>query len=178
MSTIIEPKGNPVMASKAIRLKNDVPKAVFTVEQLFAAAFGPKPMEYHEKSLFGWRPLAMNPDALPFNDDKPAPRDRATPTDPHSGIKIYETEALIVVEVELPAIDEESLHLEISGHTLIIRGKRLSPKAANRSSSAGRTQREIQHSIQLPVLARPGEVRARLNGNIIRVIIRKRQPAE
>jgi HSP20 family molecular chaperone IbpA len=166
------------MASKAIRLKSDIPKSVFTVEQLFSAAFGPEPFEYHRKSLFGWRPLALSPDDLRFGDERPATMAESSSAESHSGVKVYETEALIVVEVELPAIDEESLYLEISGNMLIIRCKRLIPKEADRGRITRKSDREVQRCIQLPVIARPGEVRARLNGDIIRVMIRKRQPAE
>lgn len=166
------------MASKAIRLKSDIPKSVFTVDQLFSAAFGPEPIEYHRKSLFGWRPLAMNPDDLRLEVEKPAATIGASSPESHSGVKVYETEALIVVEIELPAIDEESLYLEISGNMLIIRGNRLIPKQADRGRITKKSDREVKRCIQLPVIARPGEVRARLNGDIIRVMIRKRQPAE
>jgi HSP20 family molecular chaperone IbpA len=166
------------MASKAIRLKNDIPKSVFTVDQLFSAAFGPEPFEYHRKSLFGWRPLALNPDDLRFGVEKPETAAGGSSSESHSGVKVYETEALIVVEVELPLIDEESLYLEISGNMLIIRGNRLFPSAADNARTAKKTDREVQRCIQLPVIARPGEVRARLNGSIIRVMIRKRHPAE
>jgi len=159
------------MASQAIRLKSDVPQAVFTVEQLFAAAFGPEPLDYHYKSLFGWRPLALNPDGPPLGSEKPAPGSQP-------GVTVYETEALIVVEVEMPAIEEESLYLEISGNMLIIRGNRLHPGNPNRGRTARRTAKEVHRCVQLPVIARPGEVRARLNGNIIRVVIRKRQAVE
>jgi HSP20 family molecular chaperone IbpA len=174
----IKPKGNPAMASRAVRLKNEVPKAVFTVEQLFAAAFGPEPLEYHRKSLFGWRPLPLNPGGFPFKVENPVPTARTLSPEAHPGVKVYETEALIVVEVELPAIEEESLYLEISGSMLIIRGNRLFPEATHRTGTARRADKEVQRRIQLPVIARPGEVRARLNGNIIRVMIRKRHPAE
>jgi HSP20 family molecular chaperone IbpA len=166
------------MASRAIRLKSDVPQAVFTVEQLFAAAFGPSPLDYHYKSLFGWRPLALNADGLPLGSEKPEPTDRVSPSQPQPGVTVYETETLIVVEVEMPAIDEESLYLEISGNSLIIRGKRLSPKKADRGRTTRRSAKEVHRCIQLPVIARPGEVRARLNGNMIRVVIHKRQAVE
>jgi HSP20 family molecular chaperone IbpA len=166
------------MASRAIHMKKDVPKADFTVEQLFAAAFGPKPLEYHHKSLFGWRPLALNPDGFPLGSENPVPPDRTLSPESQSGVKVYETETLIVVEVELPAIEEESLYLEISGYMLIIRGNRLFPKSADRGHTAKSAAEEVHRCIQLPVFARPGEVRARLYGNIIRLMIRKRHPAE
>jgi HSP20 family molecular chaperone IbpA len=175
--TCIKPKGKSAMASKAIRLKSDVSKAVFTVEQLFAAAFGPEPIEYHHKSLLGWRPLVQNPDDFPFRSEEPTPPDQPSLSDAPPGVKVYETEALIVVEVELPAIEEDSLYLEISGYMLIIRGNRLHPNASNRVHAARHAEQEVHRCIQLPVFARPGEVRARLDGNIVRVMIRKRHQA-
>lgn len=166
------------MASRAVRLKKDIPKADFTVEQLFAAAFGPTPIEYHKKSLFGWRPLALSPEDFQLGRENPAPVGRPSSSEPQPGVKVYETEALIVVEVELPAIDEESLYLEISGYMLIIRGNRLFPNSAKRGRTAKHPAEEVHRCIELPVIARPGEVRARLNGNIIRLMIRKRHPAQ
>jgi HSP20 family molecular chaperone IbpA len=167
------------MASKAIRLKNDVPKAVFTVDQLFAAAFGPEPIEYHNKSLLGWRPLPINPEGFPFeNENQPPTTDSSSSSNSQSGVKVYETDALIVVEVELPAIEEDSLYLEISGYMLIIRGTRLHRDVPKRRRATAPVDRVIHRNIQLPVFARPGEVRARLEGNIIRVMILKRHPSE
>ena len=166
------------MASKAVRLKSNVPKAVFTVDQLFAAAFGPEPIEYHNKSLLGWRPVAMSPDGFPYGVQKQSSAVGASSAESQSGVKVYETDSLIVVEVELPAIDEDSLYLEISGYMLIIRGTQLPLEAPNRPHAAKRIEKAVHRCVQLPVIARPGQVRARLEGNVVRVMIRKRLPSE
>jgi HSP20 family molecular chaperone IbpA len=166
------------MTSKAIRSMRGIPKADFTVDQLFEAAFGSEPLEYHHKSLLGWRPLAVAPESSMRWVKKPIPADKPPISHTPPGVKVYETEALIVVEVELPAIDEESLYLEISGYLLIIRGTRMPTNDFNHGMAARYTDRKIHRCIQLPVIAKPGEVRARLEGNIVRVMIRKREQAD
>ena len=120
----------------------------------------------------------MNTGGLLSGSQNPEPEDRASSSQPQPGVTVYETESLVVVEVEMPAIEEESLYLEISGNSLIIRGNRLSPKKSNHGRTAKRSDKEVHRCIPLPVIARPGEVRARLNGNIIRVVIRKRHAVE
>jgi HSP20 family molecular chaperone IbpA len=172
----INPKGKSAMTSKAIRSAKDVPKAAFTIEQLFEAAFGPEPLEYHHKSLLGWRPLALAPGSPSHWVEQAAPP--GTGYEPPAGVKVYETETLIVVEVELPAIDEESLYLEISGYMLIIRGNPPRPNSSSHRMAARYNKKKVHRCIQLPVLAKPGEVRARLQGNTVRVMIRKRQQAD
>jgi HSP20 family molecular chaperone IbpA len=161
------------MAPKAIHLKRGVQNIYITVDQLFEAAFGPAPREYQHKSLLGWRPLT--PDFAPSPLwSKNMPRDDMEKhAVPSPGVKVYETEALIVVEVELPPIEEESLYIEISGDLLIIRGNRVPAKAYSRSKSHKQAVRKVYRYVQLPVTASPGEVRARLEGNTVRVMIRK-----
>ncbi len=162
------------MTSRAIHLKRGFQKEYITIDQLFEAAFGPARREYRHKSLLGWRPLAPNcttPGV--WVENKTSVDADATSVQP-PGVKLYETDELIVVEVELPAIEEDSLYLEISGDLLIIRGNRLPAKAVGRSPNHRKADRKVQRFIQLPVNARPGEVRARLEGNTIRVMIRKK----
>jgi HSP20 family molecular chaperone IbpA len=174
----IEAKGKSAMASKALRLIKGVPKAAFTIEQLFEAAFGPEPLEYHFKSLLGWRPLSLATRSSSHWVENAVSADRPATLDPPAGVKVYETEALIVVEVELPAIDEDSLYLEISGYMLIIRGNPLPPDNSSHRLAARYNDKKVHRCIQLPILAKPGEVRARLEGNIVRVMIRKRLQAD
>ncbi len=161
------------MASKAIHLKRGFQKEYITVEQLFEAAFGPASREYRHKSLLGWRPLAPAYTAPGSWAENKSPDGPDRTSAPPPGVKMYETDDLIVVEVELPAIDEDSLYLEISGDLLIIRGNRLRTKATKQPPAHKKAGRKLQRFIQLPVNARPGEVRARLEGNTIRVMIRK-----
>jgi len=161
------------MTSKAIHLKRGFQKAYVTVDQLFEAAFGTASREYRHKSLLGWRPLAPDYTAPgSWAENKTTAGPERSPVSP-PGVKMYETDDLIVVEVELPAIEEDSLYLEISGDMLIIRGNRLPAKTTRRPPARRKAGRKVQRFIQLPVNARPGEVRARLEGNTIRVMIRK-----
>ena len=161
------------MASKAIHLKRGFQNEYTTVEQLFEAAFGPKPLEYRHKSLLGWCPLSLDWATLGnWSADMP-PDGMERPSMPSPGVKVYETDALVVVEVELPPIDEDSLYLEISGDLLIIRGNRLPAGAKRRPQGQNNPCRKVHRYIQLPLNAKPGEVRARLEGNTVRVTIRK-----
>jgi HSP20 family molecular chaperone IbpA len=161
------------MAPKAIHLKRGVQNIYISVDQLFEAAFGSTPREYQNKSLLGWRPLA--PDFAPppyWTKHKPlGATDVSAAKAP--GVKVFETDEMIVVEVELPPIVEESLYLEISGDLLIIRGNRVPARARNNHRSPKQTGKKVYRYVQLPITAKPGEVRARLEGNTVRVMIRK-----
>lgn len=166
-------KGYFKMASKAIHLKKGFRDTRVTVDQLFEAAFGPKPRQYQHESLLGWRPLATDsvPAALQVQKETAGRTDR--PFVPPPGVKVYETEELVVVEVELPAIEKESLHLEISGDLLIIRGNRIPVKPSRPLKNHRRKGPMIYRYIQLPVFVKPGEVKARLEGYTVRVTIAK-----
>jgi HSP20 family protein len=41
---------------------------------------------------------------------------------------LYETEKELIVELDVPGFDEEQLALEVSDHTLIVRGERVKAK--------------------------------------------------
>jgi HSP20 family molecular chaperone IbpA len=166
------------MAPKAIHLKRGLQDIYITVDSLFEAAFGPTPREYQHKSLLGWRPLA--PDSHPASQRIQSRRGNRAERSPYQspGVKLFETEALIVVEVELPPIEEQSLYLEISGDMLIIRGNRVSAATSNRPGQRKQAPRKVYRYVQLPVVARPGEVRARLEGHVVRVMIRKAEAHE
>jgi HSP20 family molecular chaperone IbpA len=167
------------MASKATHLKRGIQNVYITVDQLFEAAFGPVPREYPRKSLMGWRPLsAEGPSAPPFPSENRGSLNPDSSAFPPPGVKIFETDAVIVVEVELPAIEQESLYLEISGDLLIIRGNRVPSAALDRSDTRKPAGRTVHRYVKLPVMARPGKVRARLEGNTVRVIIHKQNAIE
>jgi len=162
------------MAPKAIHLKRGVQNVYITVDQLFDAAFSSTTREYQHKSLLGWRPLTPDFTSPPHRSKNKSRDNTQTPAAPSPGVKVYETDEMIVVEVELPPIVEESLYLEISGDLLIIRGDRIPARARNRDKSHKQTTRKVYRYVQLPVAARPGEVRARLEDNSVRVMIRKK----
>lgn len=161
------------MASKAIHLKRGFKNAFITVDELFEAAFGRKPGRYRTESLLGWRPLV--PDSVPsaFRLQEKAAGHGKRPSVTPPDVKVYETEELIVVEVELPAIEKESLYLEISGDLLIIRGNRVPDEQRRHIKPSQKTGRAVYRYVQLPVVVKPGEVRARLDGHVVRVTINK-----
>jgi HSP20 family molecular chaperone IbpA len=162
------------MASKAIRLKRGLQNVYITVNQLFEAAFGPTPRDFKHKGLLGWRPLEPDSATPPIWAKSTTPVGIERPLFPSPGVKMFETDDLIVVEVELPAIEEESLYLEISGDLLIIRCTRVPAGAATSpSESLKKADRKVQRLIHLPVFASAGDVRARLEGQTVRIMIRK-----
>ena len=162
------------MAPKAIHLKRGVQNKDISVDQLFEAAFGRTQGDYRHKSLFGWRPLTPDSTPPPFWTKNEPGDGRKRAAVPSPGVKVYETEDVVVVEVELPPIEQESLYIEISGDLLIIRGNQIPvARAAGRSKSHKKTAGKVYRYVQLPITASPGEVRARLDGNTVRVMIRK-----
>ncbi len=161
------------MAYKAIHLRRGSQNIYITIDKLFEVAFGPTPRDYRLKSLMGWRPLVQNSESSAFGD-KEGPSIEPDPSSCSSpGVIVYETEALIVVEVELPPIQEDSLYIEISGDLLIIRGRQATASPSKRVKAGIRRPKIVHRYVQLPVIAKPGEVRARLEGNTVRVIILK-----
>lgn len=162
------------MAIKARHLRRGVQYTDITVDNLFKAAFGRTPREYQRMSLLGWRPLSPDFTDLLFKVAKRPPDAGQRPFVPPPGVKLHETKELIVVEVELPPIDQESLYIEITGDLLIIRGTLIPASAQKRSKAWKRAGKNVHRYIQLPVFARPGEVRARLEGNTVRVLIHKK----
>jgi len=160
------------MTYKAIRLQRRG-HAPITIDKLFEAAFGSRRENYPRKSLMGWRPLAQDPEtSIPDTGSEPAlPEKDESLAHSSPGVKLYETDSLIVVEVELPPIVEDSLFIEISGDLLIIRGRQLTDTPGG---EAGRHRAKLVHRyVQLPIIAEPGKVRARLQGNTVRVTIPK-----
>ena len=159
------------MTPKARRLRNHLTHIAISVDELFAAAFYKSQIIYQRKSLLGWRPVVA--DAPPDDsqeDEKPftesGPRFSNSPD-----VKIRETSETIIIEVELPDIDEESLYLEVSGDLLIIKAE----KRARRQFESGK-QPVVHRYVKLPVAAVPGNIQARLDGPLLRIKISKSFP--
>jgi HSP20 family molecular chaperone IbpA len=143
-----------------------------TIDRLFTAAFGPSDVAYQRASLCGWRSLASNAQLDPLLGDHEDGPSRTTENGP--GVAILETAIGFTIEIDMPDIKEESLYLEVSGDTLIIRGERAEPTAPPPSPANRRLKHALfQKIIRLPVLAHPGQVRAKLKGDTIRINIAK-----
>lgn len=158
------------MAPKARHL-NKVPLNWYqTVDRLFAVAFMQSTAAYRRVSLCGWRPLSPGAQLQPLltatEDGAPWAQDNET------GVVIQDTETGISIEIEVPEIKEESLYLEVSGDTLIVRAESVEPLKPSQVNS-NKNRFLFQRFIHLPVEANPGQVQARLVGRTIRVIITK-----
>jgi HSP20 family molecular chaperone IbpA len=163
------------MTTRALHRTKDSTRLATTINRLFRSAFHSSEAVYRRESLMGWRPLRLDETVRKGRPgNKPAPRND-TPAAHPPGVTIRETDDQVVIEVELPWIKADSLYIEISGDLLIIRGEREAEKAkAPGDSPVQAGERMVHRYIQLPMIARPGEVRARLDGNTVRVNISKR----
>lgn len=158
------------MAPKAQHISKAPLNWYKTVDRLFAAAFNQSSSAFKHASLCGWRPLSPGVQLQPLLTGGEDDGQWAVMDSP--GVVILETETGFRIEIEIPEIKEESLYLEVSGETLIVRGERTEPlEPSPEQSIKGRFF--FERFIQLPVEVRPGQVRARLLGHIIRVVITK-----
>lgn len=163
------------MASKATHLHNTPLNLDKAIERLFQVAFESSVAAFVKDSLCGWGLHLSLPQAniLPSigdwrNDDHLAPENT-------NGVVIQETDKNIVIKIEAPHLKAESLYLEISGYLLIVRGEHT--RGVRPDRHPGWTNQDGLHFerlIMLPVLVRPGDIRARLVGRTIKINIVKR----
>jgi HSP20 family molecular chaperone IbpA len=162
------------LASRAIHLRKAPQNKEVIVERLFEAAFRAPFAGYRRKSLCGWGlvldypPDAAKPLHREFEHRQPAPPDNM------DGVVIRETVDAILLEIEVPHLKAESLYLEISGNLLIVRGERIAgaPPAPQAGDNDGDVL-NFERLIVLPAPARPGQVRARLVGHVVKINILK-----
>ena len=161
------------MTPKARPLKNDLPHIAISVDELFTAAFHKSHRIYQRESLLGWRPVTFEPTASYPHEEPPLVHPEAPRFSNSPDVKIRESAETIIIEIELPDIDEESLYLEVSGDLLIIKAERTTtvqhPSGAKKSPKASLVHRYVK----LPVAARPGNIQARLDGSLLRIKISK-----
>lgn len=163
------------MASRAIHLRKAPQDKNTIVERLFEAAFRAPDASYRQKSLCGWSlVLVYPPDVTKPLLHETADR-QSVPLDDTDDVVIRETDDAIVLEIEVPHLKAESLYLEISGNLLIVRGERIA--GAPPAPQAGNNNRDVlnfERLVVLPAPARPGQVRARLVGHVVKINILKR----
>ncbi len=160
------PKAHPIGKVPSSRHKS--------IYRLFAAAFNQPKGLFERISLCGWRPLASSIDPLHPLLAEHAQDDMGDAGQDDSNVAVKETDVGITIEIDVPEIKEDSLYLEVFGDTLIIRGERLEPIYRMQWHAHDPQHGNLfQRLVQLPVLARPGKIRARLMGTTIRVDIKK-----
>ncbi len=163
------------MTSKAIHLHNAPKNYTKFIETLFDKAFGPSKYAYLKESLCGWAPCLHQPPLAGLSSDNPAKDAESYTPDDMDGVIIQETVDAIILEIEVPHLKAESLYLEISGNMLIVRGERMQTMSSDQGGTMARQQPlNYERLVVLPVPARPGEVRARLVGRVVKVNILKR----
>lgn len=140
------------------------------VEKIFSAAFGPSPALYRHASLCGWRICGNRHRPNPHHGGANYRHDGGQIAERSIGIEIIETCEAMTIQVALTCVKEESLHLSISGKTVIIRGERIMATRDGKQASypLGR-QTRFQRLIALPANVETGGFRAQLKGDVVRI---------
>jgi|GEM_PF-1134272 len=161
------------MIPKTRHLRNTPQHSTISVERLFAAAFKKPGFVYQRESLLGWRPVSIDATPqdtggghVPFAEKPPAFTNSPD-------VKVRENKASIIVEVTLPNINEDSLYLEVSEDLLIIRAEKADTDHGEADLRDKGNKPLIHRYIKLPIIAKPGNVEARLKGNVVVVKIDK-----
>jgi HSP20 family molecular chaperone IbpA len=167
------------MTSKARPLRNQLPHMAISVDALFAAAFHNSRRIFQRESLLGWRPVTMDaalstPFSTPLSTQRePAPSGKKDSTlfSNSPDVVVQEKSGVVTIEIELPDIDEESLYLEVSGDLLIIQAEKMAPKGDRPEPAKSHQEFMVNRYVKLPFAAKPGEIRARLDGPVLRITI-------
>jgi HSP20 family molecular chaperone IbpA len=158
-----------------MHLRNAPRKYSELIERLFRTAFEFSSDAYRHDSLCGWAPWLYQPAAAAISLDGDLKDRQPSSVEDMDGVVIHETVTGIVLEIEVPHLKAESLYLEVSGNMLIVRGERIPEGASKRRSNTEIPEAvNFERLIVLPVQARPGEIRAKLVGRVVRVNILKR----
>jgi HSP20 family protein len=94
-------------------------------------------------------------------------------------IDIYETDDVLVFEVELPGVSTDAISVELHEHTLRLSGERTREPALK----GGQYQREegryapFQRAFRLPTIVDQGKVQARYNNGVLALRLPKRDAA-
>lgn len=93
---------------------------------------------------------------------------------------VYETEGEYVFEIEAPGFDEKELTVEVSDHTLMVKGEKTSEKEENGKTFRlhERLEKTFERRFELPPEADPGEVDAKYGKGVLTVRIPKTAPAK
>ncbi len=102
-----------------------------------------------------------------------------TPTSAGSGVRgirltVDETDNAFEIEAELPGVDEEDLHVELTDNVLTIRGEKKSEETGE--DGARRSFASFQRSLSVPFDVDPDAVEATLKNGVLRLTLPK--PAE
>jgi HSP20 family protein len=92
---------------------------------------------------------------------------------------LYETDKELIVELDVPGFDEKQLALEVSNHTLTIKGERVEEKQESDRTFFlhERLEKHFERSFTLPVEADVEKVKANYETGVLRVHVPKIEAA-
>jgi HSP20 family molecular chaperone IbpA len=161
------------MTTKARHMRSRLHDKAISVDDLFTAAFDNPHFYYQRQSLLGWRPVAHHYKPHQAETIPPSPLEQAPSYTPSPDVTVQDTPEAILVEIILPEIHEESLHIEISGDLLIVKAQKKGFVNGRHESDDKADDAMVDRYVKLPVIAQPGNVQARLKNNVLRVMIVK-----
>jgi HSP20 family protein len=93
---------------------------------------------------------------------------------------LYETEKELIVELDVPGYDEKELALEVSDHTLTVKGERLEEKDEKGKTFYlhERLEKHFERSFTLPVDAEVEKVKATFETGVLKVHVPKLEAAK
>jgi HSP20 family protein len=95
-------------------------------------------------------------------------------------VDIFETEQEIVLQLEVPGVSKEQVHVEVDNGTLLLRGERKIEKEV-KEENYHRVERAygfFQRSFSLPDTVDPEKVRAELKDGVLELRLGKREQAK
>ena len=93
---------------------------------------------------------------------------------------LYETEKELIVELDVPGYDEKELALEVSDHTLTVKGERLEEKDEKDKTFYlhERLEKHFERSFTLPVDTEVEKVKATFDTGVLKVHVPKIEAAK
>jgi HSP20 family protein len=109
-----------------------------------------------------------------------SPDEALTTTSFAPPVDIYEDEHNVVLNLEVPGIDEKDIDVRVDGHTLTIQGERKIEKE-EKEENFRRVERQygsFTRSFTLPSSVDPGQVRADYNKGVLKITLAKKAEAK
>jgi HSP20 family protein len=93
---------------------------------------------------------------------------------------LYETERELIVELDVPGYDEKELALEVTEHTLIVKGERLEEKEEKEKTFYlhERLEKHFERSFTLPAEADVDKMKAKFDAGVLKVHVPKVEAAK
>jgi HSP20 family protein len=90
-----------------------------------------------------------------------------------SAVQVQETDAKLLLQIELPIGSADNLEIEVTEETVLIRGEQIKPVELRDYFDLEFYTGRFQSLIPLPVLVQPDAVLTELEGNVLTVTLQK-----